>query len=97
MTGTSVRKCVCLFVLCCRCKWLLLVRGGPWDLLAVVLGLNQAAVILSSHWKRFLDYVSSLKPFAPLCTCTLAQAISYLLGLTHAFLAQGRQQHYTPQ
>ena len=62
MTGTSVRKCACLFVLSCRCKWLLLVRGGPWDLLAVVLGLNLAAVILSSYWKRFLDYVSSLKP-----------------------------------
>ena len=90
-------NCACRFVLSCCCKWLLLVRDCPWGLLAAVLGLKLAAVVLCFHWGCFLDSVSLFKPLRLLRTCTLAQAIPYVLSLAHVFLAQGRQEHNTPQ
>lgn len=46
MTGSSFMNPTCLFVLCCRCGWLLRVRNCPWGLLAAVPMVNLEAVVL---------------------------------------------------
>ena len=70
MTGTSVMKRACRFVLNRCFEWLLLVRDCPQGLWAIVLGLNLAAVILSFHWVCFINSVALF--IALLRTCTVA-------------------------